>query len=285
MKGWVVCFVLGMILFSQASYGLEGDTIYLHDGSSIIGKIIESIPKVSFTLKRPDGSIRVFKMEEVWKVKFEEEEISENRLYLKDGGVIIGRIIGAIPNETYRIRLIDKSVLIFKMDEVSRVEFKVAISPPIAPSTPKIEPQPQLVAPPVAPKKGGLKIGLCLNYPGGGLKISPSPNFLLEARGQFGKDINVWGGRLQHYFNPKGKIYYFAGIEGDLVSFKGEVSKGNGYAIALFLGGEYFLSNALSFQLDFGPVYVSIKDKATNLSESGADYLVNLGLNLYILGK
>lgn len=68
-----IFFVGVVILLSQTSYG---DVVYLHNGSSINGEIIESVPGISFTLRRQDGTTCVFKMEEVWKVRFEEEEMS-----------------------------------------------------------------------------------------------------------------------------------------------------------------------------------------------------------------
>ncbi|MEW6482376.1 MAG: hypothetical protein AB1397_05175 [bacterium] len=77
--------LVGISLFFLQS--LYADTIYLHDGSSILGEIIESIPGVSYTLKRKDETIQVFKMEDVWKTSFEEKEAYEDSLYLKDGGI------------------------------------------------------------------------------------------------------------------------------------------------------------------------------------------------------
>jgi hypothetical protein len=294
MKGWVVCFVLGTILFSQASYGLEGDIIYLHNGSSITGEIIESVPGASFTLKRRDGTIHVFKMTEVWKVKFEEEEVYEDRLYLKDGSVIIGIIIGAIPGETYRIRTEDKSILVFRMEEVGRLELKtltpkVEVITPILPTKPQppVTKQPSSIQPSVLEEKGLAGVmGVNLNYPGLGLRIGVSRRLLLELRTQRGNNVSAYGLRGYYYFNPKrDKLSLFAGVEADIISFKGEVSEGNGFAVIGFLGGEYFLSKKFSLQLDFGPAYYSITDKGSNLSESGLDYLVNVGLNFYLRGK
>ncbi|MBU1967563.1 hypothetical protein KKH50_04745 [Patescibacteria group bacterium] len=147
--------MLGMVLIlAQDAYALKGDTIYLHNGSSIIGEIIESVPGISFTLRRQDGTTCVFKMEEVWKVKFEEEEMSEDRLYLKDGGVIIGRIIGAIPGETYSIRSTDKSILVFRMDEIEKVEIGKRV---YAPSPAEQLKLPVLPQPPVTLKQPSLR--------------------------------------------------------------------------------------------------------------------------------
>jgi len=130
------------------------------------------------------------------------------------------------------------------------------------------------------------RFGLGLNYPGISIKYGLSSKFAIEARGQFGDNISVYGVRGYYYYpESRGKIAYFSGVEGDLVSFKGEVSKGKGYCVAAFLGGEYLFSKIFSFQMDFGPVYVSLRDDDTDETESEVDYLVNLGLNLYLGGK
>ena len=155
LKKKIIYIMLGIgLILAQNAYALKGDTIYLHNGSSIIGEIIESVPGVSFTLRRQDGTTCVFKMEEVWKVRFEEEEMSEDRIYLKDGGVIIGRIIGAIPGETYSIRSTDKSILVFRMDEIEKVE----IGKRVYAQSPSEQPQlPVLPQPPVVLKQPSLR--------------------------------------------------------------------------------------------------------------------------------
>ncbi|HAV43140.1 TPA: hypothetical protein DCX15_03900 [bacterium] len=261
----MIGFIFQLVL--PASYVICEDIIYLHDGTSIVGEIIESEPGKSYTLKKQDETIRVFKMEDVWKVSFEERGMYEDELFLKDGSIITGEIIGSIPGETYRIKTADKSVLIFKMDEVSRIE--------LAPS------------PELPPPERGIKgrVGLGVNYPGVGLRIGLSQRFMFEARGQFGEGVSTYGGRIYYYLNPQGRICYFTGIEGALISFKGEVSEGSGYCLLALLGGEYFLAKPFSFQLDLGPVYIHIKDKETALSKSAFDYVVNLGLNLYLGGR
>jgi len=150
---WIQGVMIGLIfwLVLPTSPAICKDIIYLHDGTSITGEVIGTIPGDSFSLKRFDGTIRVFKMEDVWKVKFEEEEIYEDRIYLKDESIIVGTVIGAIPNETYRIRLQDKSVLTFRMSEVSRVELK--ISTPPTPREQPTTPLPPTTPPPLPPKK------------------------------------------------------------------------------------------------------------------------------------
>lgn len=55
----------------------RADTIHLKDGSVIKGKVIETIPGKSYKIKRADGTVFVFKADEVEKVNFEEKEKSE----------------------------------------------------------------------------------------------------------------------------------------------------------------------------------------------------------------
>lgn len=281
---WLQRVVINLVfwLVLPASHAICNDVIYLHDGTSIVGEIIDSEPGRSYTLRKQDKTIRIFKMEDVWKVSFE-EKVYEDELFLKDGSIITGEVIGSIPGETYRIRTSDKSVLVFKMDEVSRVKFASSI-PPIQPPPPKPLPSEPPVIPPT---ERGIKgrVGLGVNYPGVGLKVGLSQRFMFEARGQFGEGVSAYGGRIYYYFNPQGRICYLTGIEGALISFKGKFSEGSGYCLLALLGGEYFLAKIFSFQLDFGPAYIYIKDKETAFSKSTFDYVINLGLNLYLGGR
>lgn len=131
------------------------------------------------------------------------------------------------------------------------------------------------------------KLGLGLNYPGLSLKYGLLPKFAIEAKAQFGDDISAYGGRGYYYFNPEseGKFAYFSGVEADLISFKGDVSEGGGFCAVAFLGGEHFFSKMFSFQMDFGPVYLRLRDNDTNETVSGFNCTVNFGLNLYFGGK
>lgn len=95
----------------------------------------------------------------------------------------------------------------------------------------------------------------------------------------------VGGLRGYYYFSPQAKYLLFVGLKGDFVTFKGEDSKGTGFAGELFVGGEYFFVKSFSFQLDLGPALISLEDtKDTTESVSGLEYVVNFGINYY-LGK
>lgn len=289
-----ITWILGLflaLLFLNAHLA-NADRIYLHDGTSITGQIIESVPGGSFTLKKPDESVHLFKMDEVWKVKFEEDGLYQDKLYLKDGSIIIGNIIGAIPSETYKLKTEDESILVFKMDEVEKIEFqkaKLPVTPVPTPEAPPVAKQPSPVQPSVSEvsEEKGLAgvIGVNLNYPGLGVKVGVGRRLLLEPRVQIGSKASAYGLRGYYYFDPRDRLSLFAGVEGDIISFEGEVSEGGGFCGVGFVGGEYSLSERFSFQLDLGGAYINIEDDESGLSKSGLDYLVNIGLNLYFRKK
>jgi len=127
--------------------------------------------------------------------------------------------------------------------------------------------------------KGDLAIGV--NYPGLGVRYFLSDKVSLELKGQAEGNIVVGGLRGYYYFRSKGKFLPFAGLEGDFIKFKGDVSKGTGVAGELFAGGEYFFDRKLSLQMDLGPGLISLNDKSTSESVSGLEYVVNFAINYY----
>jgi hypothetical protein len=127
--------------------------------------------------------------------------------------------------------------------------------------------------------KGDFAVGL--NYPGLGVRYFLRDNISIEAKGQMESEIGVFGLRGYYYVNPKDKIVYFYGLETDYTTFKYEDSKGTGFAGEIFAGGEYFFAKSFSFQADFGPAIISIKDKDTSESASGLEFVVNFGINYY----
>ncbi|MBI5574290.1 MAG: hypothetical protein HY919_07050 [Elusimicrobia bacterium] len=127
--------------------------------------------------------------------------------------------------------------------------------------------------------KGNFGIGV--NYPGIGARYFFSDKISAELKGQIEKDIFVGGLRGYYYFSPQAKYLLFAGLEGDFVTFKGDDSKGTGFAGELFVGGEYFFNKSFSVQLDLGPALVSLKDDDTSESVNGLEYVVNFAINYY----
>jgi hypothetical protein len=123
--------------------------------------------------------------------------------------------------------------------------------------------------------------GVGLNYPGAGVKYLFNDKLSLELRGQFAANIVVGGFRGNYYFNPASTTVIFMGIESDYVNFKGEESKGNGFAEELYFGLEFFLLDHFSLQVDFGPAFIVLKDKDSSLTLNGIEYVVNFGTNWY----
>jgi hypothetical protein len=132
-------------------------------------------------------------------------------------------------------------------------------------------------------QKGDFGIGL--NYPGLGVRYLVSDNTAIEAKVQTEPDILVAGLRLYRNFSsrPYGRLFW--GLEGDYVSFKGDVSEGTGFAGEIFFGGEYFVAKRLSLQMDLGPAYIALTDGDTSLSVNGVEMVINFGINYYLGGK
>ena len=124
-----VVWVMFVAAFAQA------DVVYLKDGSVIKGKVIESVPGVSYKIKTGDGSIFVFEVDKVERIKFEEGSEVEKKVapvekkgpavvYLKNGSVIKGEVIETVPGVSYKIKTADGSIFVFEVDRVERVKFE-----------------------------------------------------------------------------------------------------------------------------------------------------------------
>jgi len=128
---------------------------------------------------------------------------------------------------------------------------------------------------------------LSINYPGAALRYFVADGKGLELLAQSQSGVLVGGLRYYRYparlrgvsLNP-----YWA-VEGDYLSFKGDVSKGKGWGCGLYAGAEYRLGRRLAVQTEFGAMHVSLTDKSTDLSESGLEFLINLGINFYFGGR
>ena len=139
------------------------------------------------------------------------------------------------------------------------------------------------------------RVNFDLNYPGAGLRYFFSGRTAVEARGQYMKQKSkydtgveslntaalVLGARIYRYTSGSGSLRPYLCLEGDYISFEGAYSKGTGAAGGVFGGIEYFFGRSFSLQTDFGAAYTSIKDKDTALTDSGPDFIVNFGVNIY----
>ena len=127
--------------------------------------------------------------------------------------------------------------------------------------------------------------GVGINYPGVSVKYGINEHHAVEVKSQFGEDIFVIGPRYYYNFNPEERVVMCIGGEVDYLTFKGESSDGSGFAVGIFVGGEYFINNKFGVGLDLGPVYINIEDEDTSLYEEGVDYVVNISLSYYFGGK
>jgi hypothetical protein len=87
----ILTFFLLLISFITYSQTIYQDVVYLKNGSKIKGLIIEQIPSVSLKIETTDGSVFVFKMEEIEKMTKEATQVqvekitSNNNIQTGDG--------------------------------------------------------------------------------------------------------------------------------------------------------------------------------------------------------
>ena len=136
------------------------------------------------------------------------------------------------------------------------------------------------IAGPSSLSKGSFGVGV--NFPGANVRYFVAENLSAELKGQFETGIVVAGLRVYKYLRLFETPLVFVGVEGDYVSFKSDLSKGTGYAGEIFVGGEYFVHDKFSVALDFGPAFVGLKDSNYDVSVSGLEFVVNIGLTYYL---
>lgn len=124
--------------------------------------------------------------------------------------------------------------------------------------------------------------GLSLNYPGFGFRYFQNANLAIEPRLQIDQGVVIGGVRGYRYLKKfMDKVLLLSGFEADYISYEGEESKGIGFTGGVFLGAEYFILKRLGFQMDFGPVYVSLKDRDTSITANGISISINVSINYY----
>jgi len=155
---------------------------------------------------------------------------------------------------------------------------------------PSQQPEPEQVPPQKSIKQPPVKTPVARNnlnpgswalgalYPGASIKYITGNKSAWELRAQSGSGILALGPRYYRYFTRDANPRLFLGIEADYITFKGKASKGAGYAGGAFLGGEIFLTKHIGLIMDFGPMYINLKENEYSQSDSGIDYMVNLGI-------
>ena len=156
-------------------------------------------------------------------------------------------------------------------------------APPKAEVTTPAQPeQPKVSQPAVKPIDMEGTIAAGLNYPGISVRYGVSGSIVLEGKYQSGEGISLFGPRLYYYFSRVApRVLVFAGGGVDSLTFKGDDSEGTGFVSELFAGGEYFVNDKLSVQLDMGPAFIDLVDKNYSITQSGLEYVVNFGINYY----
>jgi len=124
------------------------------------------------------------------------------------------------------------------------------------------------------------KWAIGVNYPGISIKHKTKNKTAWELKAQSGSDILVLGPRYYRYLTNSG-VNLFWGLEADYISFKGNESKGSGFAGGVFAGGEIALAEQLSLSMDFGPMYINLSENDYSQSVSGLEYIVNMGIYWY----
>ncbi|MBI4350797.1 MAG: hypothetical protein HY550_05115 [Elusimicrobia bacterium] len=115
-------------------------------------------------------------------------------------------------------------------------------------------------------------------YPGAALKYVTGGKSAWELRAQSGSGVLALGPRYYRYLSKNANPRLFLGIEADYITFKGEVSKGTGFAGGAFAGGEIFLTKQIGLLMDFGPMYIHLADSNFSESASGIEYVLNMGI-------
>ena len=131
------------------------------------------------------------------------------------------------------------------------------------------------------PRVAGGRFGLGVNFPGIGLRYFVFDLWAVEAIGQAESGVVVAGGRLCRYFGPLGRVAPYVGIEGDVGNYKSGDITTSGWAGMVVGGIEYFVFPKFSVQVDVGPAYATMTHAKTDISASGIEFVVNLGLTYY----
>jgi|GEM_PF-1403187 len=113
---------------------------------------------------------------------------------------------------------------------------------------------------------------------GGTIKYRASERVALEGKALYSSGVYIVAARFYYYLNDSSRLSLFCGAEADYIGFKGKLSKGAGIAGGGFVGGDVYLTRHISLALDFGPMYIGLRDGSSGMSVGGIDYVLNLGV-------
>ena len=131
------------------------------------------------------------------------------------------------------------------------------------------------------------RFGIGLGWPYLSFKYGFHQKWAIEARGAYEDEIGAYGMRGYYNLNHYKKGLLFTGLGIDYVEFvlpadeREEKVDGEGYVCSFFVGGEYFINRRFALSADIGPAYVGLTEDEFDLSVSGIEFIVNLGVNFY----
>jgi hemolysin activation/secretion protein len=119
-----------------------------------------------------------------------------------------------------------------------------------------------------------------LRWPGVSVGVRDGPYTLELKHLRESSDISITGFRLYHHLLDVSQSNLYWGLDVSRISFQGDVSDGNGHSTGVYFGFQKQFANRLSWSLDLGPYYISLRDEQTNLTVDGFEFTMTTGLNL-----
>ena len=133
-----------------------------------------------------------------------------------------------------------------------------------------------------APSFGRGEWALSLIYPGIGVRVCALDFMPVEARVQHEGGLTAVGLRISRRTMPVGRSFAYYGLEYDYLNFETETVQGRGNYGAAFAGIETFIyEDRVSFEFDFGPAYLWMRDRGMSVSVDGIEYVLNFGFSYY----
>jgi hypothetical protein len=121
----VACVLMAISTWPAAAIQLL-DVLFLSDGSSVTGVIMEEEPGKALVLENEDGKLLEYRFKDIERIEklfVDEEPLIQNRdvVYLQDGVVFRGTIVGRIPEKEIRLELENGQLLDFEMKEIFKI--------------------------------------------------------------------------------------------------------------------------------------------------------------------
>jgi hypothetical protein len=121
----VACVIMALCSWPAAAIQLL-DVLFLSDGSSVTGVIVEEEPGKNLVLENEEGQLREYRFKDIERIEklfVDEESLIQNRdvVYLRDGVVFRGTIVGRVPEKAIRLELENGQLLDFDMKEIFKI--------------------------------------------------------------------------------------------------------------------------------------------------------------------